>query len=133
MSKYTIYCDGAFSSSRSMMGIAYVLLDESLEKLHSEYEGISGGTNNRAEILAAMSAIKYCKENNIKEVTIYTDSMYLIGTQTKQWKRNKNQDLWIEMEDIIQRIEISWEHVKGHNGDKWNSYVDMLAQHASQI
>lgn len=132
MSKYTIYCDGAFSSSRSYMGIAYVLLEDD-EKIHSYYEGISGGTNNRAEILAAMYAIKYCKEHNIKEVTTYTDSMYLIGTMSKQWKRNKNQDLWIEMEDVIQGIEISWQHVKGHNGDKWNSHVDMLAQHASNI
>jgi ribonuclease HI len=115
-----------------MMGIAYVLLEND-EKIHSYYEGISEGTNNRAEILAAMYAIKHCKENNIKEVTIFTDSMYLIGCVSKGWKRNKNQDLWIKMDDAIQGINISWEHVKGHNGDRWNSYVDMLAQHASNI
>lgn len=129
MNKYTIYCDGAYSSSRNRMGYAFVVLEES-EKIYSNYYSDEEGTNNRAEILACMNALKWCKLNGINEVTIITDSMYLIGTMSKSWKRNKNIDLWIEMDKAAEGISIEWTHIKGHSGDKWNEYCDTLATYA---
>ncbi len=71
---------------------------------------------------------------NVKEFTLYSDSMYLIGTVTKGWQRRKNTDLWIELDNLILKdIKIIWTHVKGHSGNKWNNYCDMLCVHATKL
>lgn len=127
-----VYTDGAYSSSRDQGGWAFVVLDGN-EKIHSAYDVVKKTTNNRMEILSVIEAIKYLKDQKIKEFRIFSDSMYVIGTMTLNWKRNKNVDLWISLEDLKPGLSIEWKHTKGHNGDKWNEYCDMLAVHASQI
>ena len=125
-----IYTDGAYSSSRDQGGWAFVVLKDD-EKIHSSFYPVRKTTNNRMEILAAMEACKWSKENGYTEITIISDSMYVIGTMTQNWKRKKNVDLWIEFDKIIEGMTVKFEHVKGHNGDKYNNLCDVLAVQAS--
>ena len=128
-----IYTDGAFSSSRNQGGWAFVVLENN-ENIHSDFGGVQETTNNRMEIQSVIEAIKYMKTQNIKEFTIFSDSMYVIGTMTMSWKRKANVDLWVELDKVINSdMEITWTHVKGHSGNKWNDYCDMLCVHASQV
>ena len=126
----TIYCDGAYSSSRDQGGWAFVVLRDG-EKIYHSFFPEKNTTNNRMEIMGALRAIEWCIENNIKEFTIITDSMYVIGTQTLNWKRKKNNDLWDIMDEKIKGLCINWQHVKGHSGDKYNNLCDVLAVEAS--
>ena len=50
---------------------------------------------------------------------------------TQNWKRKKNVDLWMEFDKVVEGMNIKFEHVKGHNGDKYNSLCDVLAVQAS--
>jgi ribonuclease HI len=127
-----VYTDGAYSSSRNQGGWAFVVVENDIKK-DSKFDSVLNTTNNRMEIQAVLEAILYLKRLGINEVTIYSDSMYVIGTMTKNWKKNKNTDLWIKMFEAIDDMTINWEHVKGHNGNKFNDICDMLAVHASQI
>lgn len=127
-----IYTDGAYSSSRNQGGWAFVVLKDGV-KVSSGYDTVFNTTNNRMEILSAIEAIKHMKEQNISEFTIYSDSMYLIGTMSLNWKRKKNVDLWLIMDELITGLSITWLHVKGHEGDKYNEMCDMLAVHASKL
>lgn len=127
-----IYTDGAYSSLRNQGGWAFVVLKDGV-KVSSGFDAVLNTTNNRMEILSAIEAIKHMKEQNISEFTIYSDSMYLVGTMTLNWKRKKNVDLWIIMDELISGLNITWLHVKGHEGDKYNEMCDMLAVHASQL
>lgn len=127
-----IYTDGAYSSSRDQGGWAFVVLKDGL-KVSSGYDTAKNTTNNRMEVQSAIEAIKYTIDQNIKEFTLYSDSMYLVGTMTKNWKRKKNVDLWIELDSLIQGLSIDWKHTKGHAGNVHNEYCDMLAVHASQL
>lgn len=127
-----IYTDGAYSSSRDQGGWAFVVLKDGL-KVSSGYNTAKNTTNNRMEVQSAIEAIKYTIDQNIKEFTLYSDSMYLVGTMTKNWKRKKNVDLWIELDSLIQGLNIDWKHTKGHAGNVHNEYCDMLAVHASQL
>ena len=127
-----IYTDGAYSSSRDQGGWAFVVLKDGV-KVSSGYDGVKNTTNNRMEIQSAIEAIKHMKQQNILEFTIFSDSMYLIGTMTKNWKKNKNVDLWIEIFDLVEGLNITWKHVKGHAGNKYNDHCDMLAVHGSQL
>ena len=45
------------------------------------------------EAQACIEGLNFCAENGIKEVTIITDSQYVIGTASQGWKRNTNQDI----------------------------------------
>ena len=81
--------------------------------------------------MGCIEACKWAKRNNHKEITIISDSMYVIGTMTKDWKRKKNNDLWDIMDNVVDDLIIKWEHVKGHDGNKYNELCDILAVEAS--
>ena len=127
-----IYCDGAFSSLRQLGGWAIVVIRNG-EKIHSSFFPISGGTNNTAEIQAVLEAINWAKENNYNNLTILTDSMYVIGTASKGWKRNKNIELLANLDKAMENLKIEFKHVKGHEGNKWNELCDALAVQATFI
>lgn len=126
----TIYTDGACKTSNKTGGWAFVVVKDD-EKIHSDFGPVDNTTNNRMEIIAALKAVEYCIEKSITEVTIITDSMYVIGTMSEGWKRNKNNDLWDILDAKVQNISITWKHVKGHTGQKWNELCDALAVAAS--
>ena len=129
-----VYTDGAYSPSRDMGGFAFVIL-ENKEKIHSYFFNESNTTNNRMEITAVLKALYWLKEVGKlnEDIIIYTDSMYVIGSMTKNWKRNKNVDLFTELDNIYKQFKtIVFMHVKGHSGDKYNELCDKLAVIASQ-
>lgn len=70
---------------------------------------------------------------NVNEFTIYSDSMYVIGTMTLNYKRNKNVDLWEQLDKLVLNKKIDFKHVKGHNGNKFNTLCDTLAVAGSQL
>lgn len=128
----TIYADGAYSSNRDMGGWAFVVLEND-KKIKSDFFPIPNTTNNRMEIQAAIEACFWAKEVGIKEFTIYSDSMYVIGTMTLNWKKKKNLDLWELMDEAIKDLIIHWKHIKGHDGNKYNELCDALAVQATFV
>ena len=76
--------------------------------------------------------IIYAKENNIESFTIWSDSMYVIGTMSLNWKRNKNNDLWEKLDILVKDCNINWQHTKGHVGNKYNELCDTFAVEASK-
>ncbi len=106
-------------------------------------QGFLTTTNNRMEILAAIAGLEILKEPC--RVTIYSDSRYLVDTQTKGWiegwkKRGwrkkdksavKNVDLWMRLERAAEGHRIEWRWVKGHDGHEMNERCDTLATEAA--
>jgi ribonuclease HI len=127
-----VYVDGAYSPLRNQGGWAYVITEND-QKITSDLDVVLNTTNNRMEIQAVIEALKYIQENNIVEATIYSDSMYVVEVMNKDWKKNKNKDLWSEIEELIKNKKIKWVHVKGHSGNKFNEMCDMLAVHGSKL
>lgn len=127
---YVIYTDGACKSSNKTGGWAFVVIKDD-KKIYFDFNSENDTTNNRMEITACIKALEYCIDNNIKEVVIQTDSMYVIGTMKYGWKRNANNDLWPILVSMCNHVRVIWQHVKGHNGDKYNSLCDSLATVAS--
>lgn len=127
-----IYTDGAYSSSRDQGGWAFVIIKDG-KRIHSSFGSAKETTNNRMEIMGTLKAMHWLIDNQRAEATIFTDSMYVIGTMTKNWKKNKNVDLWIQMTETAENLNINWKHVKGHSGQEFNEYCDMLASHGSHL
>lgn len=135
MTQYVLITDGAYSSARDQGGIGLVFLKNG-EKILEYSKMYKGVTNNMMELGAVIVGLRLIK-NPIDSLTIITDSMYVIGCATKGWKRKKNVKLWQEFDSQYERVkalcpDIRFEHVKGHDGDKWNEYCDKLAVKASQ-
>lgn len=136
MSNLTIYTDGAYSALRDQGGVGIVILEG--EKKLLEYSNMyKRTTNNQMELGAVIIAMRLIK-NPHESIVIFTDSQYVIGCATLGWKRKKNAKLWQEYDKQFARVSelcsnITFTHVKGHNGDKWNEYCDKIAVKASQL
>lgn len=139
MMKYEIFCDGAFSSSRTQMGCGIVILkdNEPIIKWSKMYKG---GSNNKAELGAIIIALRMIKQP-IESLIFYSDSQYCVGCITQGWKRKKNKIMWEEFDKEYKRVKelcsnIQFIHVYGHQTGKeyttiWNNEADKLAQAAS--
>ena len=117
-----IYTDGACIGNPGPGGWGVVILQE------NDNFFLSGGekntTNNRMEITAVIEGLKNVDS---KDLTVYSDSTYVINTITKGWKKNKNQDLWEILEKLVSEKNVKWEWVKGHSGNEFNEKADKLA------
>lgn len=98
-------------------------------------------TNNRMELTAAIEAIRAIKQSC--EIHITTDSQYVkqgITMWLANWKRKgwqnvkkepiKNQDLWQQLDTLVNQHKIKWFWVKGHSGHPENDLADQLANEA---
>src|SRR5690606_17277311 len=122
MPEYFAYTDGACSGNPGPGGWGAVLVAREGERVLRERE-LSGGeadtTNNRMELLAAISALESLTRPT--EITVVTDSAYLkngIETWLAGWKRNgwrtaarapvKNEDLWRRLDAARARHAVTW-------------------------
>ena len=137
MSRVEIWTDGACSGNPGPGGWGAILKSgETVKELNG---GEPHTTNNRMELLAAISALEALKRPC--EIDLHTDSQYLrqgVMSWMHGWKRNgwrtadrkpvKNEDLWRRLDEATQRHEIEWRWVKGHAGEELNERADELAR-----
>jgi ribonuclease HI len=132
-----IFTDGACSGNPGPGGWGAVL------KFNGGGKELKGGesstTNNRMELMAAISALETLKRDCTVE--LYTDSNYLREGITKwihRWRRNgwrtaerkpvKNAELWQRLDKALSHHRIQWHWVRGHAGHAENERADALAR-----
>jgi ribonuclease HI len=95
-----------------------------------EFSGAAASTtNNRMEITAAIEALRRLPAG--LEVTVRTDSQYLVNTMTLGWKRRENLDLWKKLDSETAQRKVCWQWVRGHSGNTFNERADELARNAA--
>ncbi|NLW92018.1 MAG: ribonuclease HI [Syntrophomonadaceae bacterium] len=141
MKQINIYTDGACSGNPGPGGWGAVLF-------YGEHtRELSGGeentTNQRMELTAVIEALRALKVTGW-QVTVHTDSAYIVNAfrqnwidnwQSNGWRNSKkeavaNQDLWKELIQLMKKNQVKIEKVKGHAGDRWNERCDELARAA---
>jgi ribonuclease HI len=137
MKTVEIFTDGACSGNPGPGGWGAIL------RFNGTTRELSGGeavtTNNRMELMAAISALNALKEPC--EVLLHTDSKYVmdgISSWIHGWKRNgwktadkkpvKNGELWQALDEANRRHKVKWHWVKGHAGHAENERADELAR-----
>jgi ribonuclease HI len=138
--RVVVYTDGGCAPTNpGPGGWAAILIKGEHRKELKGGEPLS--TNNRMELMAAISALEALKRPCI--VDMHTDSQYVREGITKyinNWKRNgwrtaskqpvKNQDLWQRLEAARAAHEVHWHWVKGHSGHELNDRADQLVREA---
>ncbi len=136
------YTDGACSGNPGPGGWGVLLIAREGEAVVKTRE-LSGGeamtTNNRMELLAAISALETLRRPTV--LTIVTDSAYVNNGVTQWihgWKRNgwrtsgrdpvKNVDLWQRLDAAQALHRVTWAWIKGHAGHAENEKADELAR-----
>ena len=137
-----IFTDGACSGNPGQGGYGAIL------KYGDAVKEISRGymttTNNRMELLAAITALEMLKEPC--KVDLYSDSKYLVDSvnkgwitkwQANNWKKSgnekaKNIDLLTRLVVQLERHDIRFLWVKGHDGHIENERCDTLATTAAK-
>jgi ribonuclease HI len=137
MAEVEIWTDGACSGNPGPGGWGALL------KFGDRTREINGGeadtTNNRMEMMAAIEALSALKRDC--EVTLHTDSRYVMdgitnwihGWKKRGWKTAAkkpvlNEDLWRQLDDLNRQHRVTWQWVKGHDGDPGNERADQLAR-----
>ncbi|MFD2742099.1 MULTISPECIES: ribonuclease H family protein [Sphingobacterium] len=144
-----LYTDGASSGNPGPGGYGTILRtvykgdNEQLygKLIEKEYSGgFRKTTNNRMELLAVIIGLEALKSIN-QQVTIYSDSKYVIDAIDKKWVYGwiqkgfvgkKNKDLWMRLMQLYKLHQIRLVWVKGHAGHPLNERCDRLAVAASK-
>ena len=135
--KVEIFTDGACSGNPGPGGYGVIL------RFGEHTKELSGGehetTNNRMELTGVITGLSALKEPC--EVTLTTDSKYVVDSITKGWvygwqkkgwiKSDKkpalNVDLWKQLLPLLEKHKGNFVWVKGHAGHPENERCDQLA------
>lgn len=142
LKKVDIFTDGACSINPGPGGYAAILRYNGREKVFSG--GARGTTNNQMELMAVITGLEVLKERC--NVTIYTDSKYVVDGITRDWAKNwrennwkkkdgklaKNPELWERLLDLIDMHEVNFVWIKGHDGHPENERCDKIAVEESK-
>ncbi|MDR3180830.1 MAG: ribonuclease HI [Prevotellaceae bacterium] len=132
-----IYSDGAASGNPGPGGYGTILMSGKYRK------ELSGGcaytTNNRMELLAVIAGLEALKQEKCN-VTVYSDSAYVVNAVEKMWvfewekkrfRNKKNADLWQRFLKNYRKHNVKLVWVKGHAGNPFNERCDQLAAAAA--
>jgi ribonuclease HI len=135
--KVEMYTDGSSRGNPGPGGYGTIL------KLAQHERELSQGyrltTNNRMELLAVIVGLETLTRDGI-EVTIYSDSKYVVESVEKKWvfgwekknfKDKKNVDLWIRFLNIYRKHKVKFIWIRGHNDHPFNERCDVLATTAA--
>ena len=138
MAQITVYTDGAARGNPGPGGYGIVLMSGVHRKEIAA--GFRNTTNNRMELLAVIIALESAKGTG-HEITIYSDSKYVVDSVTKGWvfgwikkgfKGKKNVDLWKRFLKVYPVNSVKFIWVKGHANIPENERCDELAVAASK-
>lgn len=143
MHEITLICDGSAVGNPGPSGWACILK----LKFGGQERVVTGShpasTNNRAELMAAIDGLRALTQPC--RIELISDSQYLkkgITEWLPRWQANGwvaasgkpvlNQDLWHQLEQLVQQHEIQWSWTRGHGADADQNRADQLALHAAR-
>ncbi len=137
MAELIIYTDGSSRGNPGPGGYGAVL--QWGDQMKEISQGYRRTTNNRMELMAVIAALESLKRTGL-DITIYTDSAYVVNSVEKKWvfgwvkkgfEGKKNPDLWRRFLLSYKHHNIKFVWVKGHANNKYNNRCDELATMAA--
>jgi ribonuclease HI len=148
MEHYIVFTDGASRGNPGRGGYGAVVIGLISKQVWEFGDREDSTTNNRMEMAAIVRAFKEIEKispNADYEITIHTDSKYVMKGATiwmANWQKNNwqtknktdvlNRDLWEEIARLIEKKKIEWNYVPGHAGVPGNERVDEIGTKNTQ-
>lgn len=137
--KLTAYTDGSANWKNGLGGSACVFENNGNPIVYNK--GLKNTKTGRSEIHALLIALNKAPKNVF--LTVFSDSMYVVGAISKGWLKNwqsvnfiglKNADLWIKVKSELDKFKdaggvVVLKHVKGHSGNIFNELADHYANY----
>jgi ribonuclease HI len=133
-----MYTDGSSRGNPGPGGYGVILMAGAHRKELSQ--GYRLTTNNRMELMAVIAGLQALKKEGMN-VTIYSDSQYIVKAVNEGWLKNwiatgfkggkKNKDLWMQYDELSQNHTIRFVWVRGHADNPYNNKCDVLATEAA--
>ena len=133
------YVDGSYDVANGKFSCGVVILsgDDEPVTLSSAFEDADAAVhrNVAGEVMGAITAIKYCLDHDITEVTIFHDYEGVGKWANNEWKANHSltQDYKAFVAESRKSMQINFVKVKAHAGNKYNEMADRLAKDALGI
>lgn len=138
---FAIFVDGSYKEADNMYSYGMVVVDVKTDEAIHEEHGL--GTSQEAaelrnvsgEMKGAMRALQYCKEENIKAISLCYDYTGIEAWATGKWQRKNKftQAYYDYMTKLFLAVEVTFVKIKGHSNNKWNDKADELAKEALGI
>lgn len=145
-----VYCDGScWVNPGGKGGYASLIFyeDRSLVENRNDayilYGSSSETTNNVMELLGVLKSLEFIIDNLPLNVHIYTDSKYIclgVSEWIRSWRNNnwctstdkeiKNKDIWMNIDALLNKMNVTIEWTKAHYTDEYNNIVDIVAKYA---
>ncbi|MGB3212862.1 MAG: ribonuclease HI [Desulforhopalus sp.] len=138
-----VYTDGGSINNPGPGGYGIVIERDGIRQEFCG--GFRHTTNNRMEMMAAIVALRHLQKCG-KKIFLYSDSSYLVNGITKGWARKwrskgwrksdgqavLNVDLWQDLLELLDGVDVTFNWVKGHAGKELNERCDRLAVSAAR-
>ena len=130
MNSYSAFTDGSSDNKNPLRpgGSAYIIFDSQDNEVKRASKGFKNTSNNRMEILAIISVVNSLPYGS--SVTIHSDSQYSINVLSGRWQASMNLDQVALYRRLVaeKNIKVTFEWVRGHNGDVYNELCDQMAR-----
>ena len=118
-----IYTDGSCDGNPGKGGWAAIITNDDKRTVVSGNEAHT--TNNRMELTAVIKGLEASPKGF--EVTVFSDSQYVVNTMNRNWKRKANNDLWEQLDMLGTTRNVKWKWIKGHSGHPENEEANRIA------
>ncbi len=133
-----LFSDGSADPNPGPGGYGIILRYNGISKEFSR--GFSLTTNNRMEIMGIVCGLEMLKTKS--NVHVYTDSNYVVKAVNDKWIESwirkgwktstgaqvQNIDLWKRLCDMLEKHNVTFNWIKGHDGHPENERCDILAK-----
>jgi ribonuclease HI len=127
LKEVAIFCDGSSlgNGQEASRAAAVALLGY---KGHWEAFGeyLGKATNQQAEIAAAAVGLEKLKQPC--QVTVFTDSKYVVETMSGRFRRKANLPWWERLDRAAKAHKVHWEWTRGHAGHIVQEAADKAAR-----
>lgn len=132
-----VYTDGSYMPGKEIYSIGVVIIYQSgfVRRISQYYKSKPGICSNYAELIAVLEAFRTLirEEHNIKDVSITTDSMFVVNALRKQETKKYKEELLevLELAKNFESLTVRW--TKGHKGHPHNELCDALSTLAIRL
>lgn len=130
MKEISLVCDGCslgnsnYQAGESRAAAVAILTYKEVQKIFGEYLG--NASNQQAEIVAVCIGLEQLREPC--QVTVVSDSQYVIKTMTGEFRKKANFDFWDRLNKACQKHQITWTWTRGHAGHQLQECCDRAAK-----